>query len=96
MSNEALRRTIRRTGAVVVFALGTLLLAFRGYLSYQGIPVDVPSFVFVVLFFGPLAYLAGSFLVGVMAVLDGSPGADAAGGEEKRVGGGEGSADGSE
>jgi hypothetical protein len=78
MSNEALRRTVRRTGAVVVFAVGTLTTAVSEYARYEGVPLDVPSFVFLLLFFGPLAYLAGSFLVGFAAALARDPAADTA------------------
>jgi len=73
MSNDALQRTVRRTGAVVVFAIGALTMAFVEWTNYQGIPLDIPSGVVSLLFFGPLVYLAGSFVVGVAAVFD--PGA---------------------
>jgi len=78
MSNDALQRTVRRTGAVVVFAVGTLTMAVSEYARYEGVPVDVPSFVFLLLFFGPLAYLAGSLLVGFAAALAADPAADTA------------------
>jgi len=103
MSNEALRRTVRRTGAVVVFAVGTLTTAVSEYARYEGVPLDVPSFVFLGLFFGPLAYLAGSFLVGFAAALARDPAAGTAdsgasddGDGGGRAGGAEASAAGSE
>jgi hypothetical protein len=71
VSDEALQRTVRRTGAVVVFAIGTLTMSFRDYATYEGVPVDVPPFVVFLLLGGPLAYLAGSFLLGVVATVVG-------------------------
>lgn len=76
-----------------MFAIGTLLLVFSRYIRYQGFPMDVPMFVLLGLFFGPLAYLAGSFLVGAMATLEGGAGADADGNREARADSSEGSAD---
>lgn len=70
MSSDALRRTVRRTGAVAVFAVGTLTMAFVDWTTYRGVPLEVPSGAVSLLFFGPLVYLAGSFLVGAAATLE--------------------------
>jgi len=69
MSDAALQRTVRRVGAVVVLAVGTLAVSFLNYAEYGGYPVDVWDDVALLLVAGALAYLAGSLFVEVAAAV---------------------------
>lgn len=81
MSNEALRRTVRRVGAVLVFAVGVLTSSVRQYATYEGVPMALPDYVMFLLIVGPLVYLAGSFLVGTAATLEAGARAEAGEGD---------------
>jgi hypothetical protein len=81
MSNEALQRTVRRVGAVLVFAIAGLTSSVRQYATYEGVPMDIPGYVMFLLLVGPVVYLAGSFLVGTAATLEAGARAKAGGGD---------------
>lgn len=81
MSNAALQRTIRRTGAVVVFAIGVLTMALVEWLTAQGILLDFRAVFVPLLFLGPLVSLVVSFLAGAAEVFESGVSGESADGE---------------
>lgn len=74
MSSEALQRTVRRTGAVVVVAVSTLSMGVLNYAAYSGYPVGVADSLTLLLLAGSVLYLTLSVLVGGAAKLDSNAG----------------------
>lgn len=77
MSNEALQRTVRRTGAVVVVALWLPTSTLVQYAQYSGLDAQVQLVGATTLLVGALGYLCLSFLLSALgsyrAGVEGAP-----------------------
>jgi len=67
MSDDALQRTVRRTGAVVVVAVAFLTSTLVKYVQFNGLDVQLQLLGSTVLGLGAIGYLSLSFLLSALA-----------------------------